>query len=270
MENLYIDRGWPRLLAATVMLMLAVGPAKLAAGKSKRDSGGRAFVQTGEATWYGKQFHGQRTASGETFNTYDLTAAHRTLPFGTMVKVTNLENGKSVIVRINDRGPFVRGRIIDLSYAAAREIGLHKSGAARVRLEALDENYYRELAEAERLRDEYNSYDRDTVAKVIQTSNTPSFSQQGFASSYSIFKHGRRAASGETINNAQFTAAHATIPFGAIVKVINLENGREVMVRINDRCREFGDRVITLSRAAAQELGMSSRPLTKVKIEVVN
>lgn len=91
----------------------------------------------GIASWYGSEFHGRRTASGEIYNMYDYTAAHKTLPLGTYVKVINLENGKSVIVRINDRGPFKKGRIIDLSYAAAKKIGIIEKGTARVRLEII-------------------------------------------------------------------------------------------------------------------------------------
>ena len=87
-------------------------------------------VQSGRASWYGPGFHGRRTASGETFNTNALTAAHRTLPFGTKVRVVNKHTGKSVIVRINDRGPYAHGRVIDLSKASAQAIGL--SGVASV------------------------------------------------------------------------------------------------------------------------------------------
>ncbi|HOY70606.1 MAG TPA: septal ring lytic transglycosylase RlpA family protein [Methylotenera sp.] len=93
--------------------------------------------QVGVASFYAKKFHGRRTASGEIFNNNDLTAAHLTLPFGTKVKVTRLKTGKSVIVRINDRGPHVRGRIIDLSYGAAKKIGLVQAGTARVRIEVV-------------------------------------------------------------------------------------------------------------------------------------
>lgn len=82
--------------------------------------------------------HGKRTANGERFNPHGLTAAHRTLPFGTRVKVTNLKTGKSVVVRINDRGPFIRGRIIDLALGAAKVVGLHRSGVARVSLAVLN------------------------------------------------------------------------------------------------------------------------------------
>ncbi|MEC4803055.1 MAG: septal ring lytic transglycosylase RlpA family protein [Jaaginema sp. PMC 1079.18] len=93
--------------------------------------------QRGMASWYGPGFHGRRSASGERFNQNALTAAHRTLPFGTQVRVTNLNNGQSTVVRINDRGPFSRGRVIDLSAAAARKIGMMGSGVAPVQLEIL-------------------------------------------------------------------------------------------------------------------------------------
>ncbi len=114
------------------------------------------FVQEGVASWYGKKFHRKKTASGEIFNMWDKTAAHNTLPFGTHVKVENLSNQREVVVRINDRGPFVKGRIIDLSYGAAREIGLIGPGVTRVRMVALSKevgkiksgNTYRPLVEA--------------------------------------------------------------------------------------------------------------------------
>jgi rare lipoprotein A len=95
------------------------------------------FVQYGKASWYGKKFHGRSTASGEVFDMYKRTAAHKTLPMGTYVKVLNLSNKKYSVVRINDRGPFVKGRIIDLSYTAAREIGLIGPGVANVKIVAL-------------------------------------------------------------------------------------------------------------------------------------
>ncbi len=95
------------------------------------------FKISGIASWYGPGFHGNRSASGERYNQNAMTAAHRSLPFGTKVQVTNLNNGRSVIVRINDRGPFVRGRVIDLSAAAARVLGVMQSGVAPVRLEVL-------------------------------------------------------------------------------------------------------------------------------------
>ena len=99
------------------------------------DSGIAATSVVGLASYYQS---GSKTADGETFNPYGLTAAHRTLPFGTRLQVTNLHNGKSVIVRINDRGPFIRGRVIDLSLGAARAVGLTTSGVAQVRYSVLD------------------------------------------------------------------------------------------------------------------------------------
>jgi rare lipoprotein A len=94
-------------------------------------------IQTGVASWYGPGFHGRTTANRETYDMYDATAAHKTLPFGTRVLVTNLDNGKSAIVRINDRGPFVGDRIIDLSYSAAYLLDMLGPGTAMVRLEIL-------------------------------------------------------------------------------------------------------------------------------------
>jgi rare lipoprotein A len=94
-------------------------------------------VEDGIASWYGPQFHGKKTSSGEVFNMNDMTAAHKTLPLGTYVRVTRLDNGRWIIVRVNDRGPFVGDRIIDLSRRAAEELGMLPHGTARVRIEAL-------------------------------------------------------------------------------------------------------------------------------------
>lgn len=94
-------------------------------------------IQIGMASWYGIEEHKNRAASGETFDKNELTAAHKTLPMDTIVRVTNLENGRDVIVRINDRGPFVKGRIIDLSYAAAREVDMLGPGIAKVKVEVI-------------------------------------------------------------------------------------------------------------------------------------
>ncbi len=93
--------------------------------------------QAGLASWYGPGFHGRRTASGAAYTGTALTAAHRSLPFGTLVRVTNLENGRRVLVVIDDRGPFIRGRIIDLSVAAARRLGMVRDGVVPVRLKVL-------------------------------------------------------------------------------------------------------------------------------------
>ncbi|MCF8079247.1 MAG: septal ring lytic transglycosylase RlpA family protein [Desulfobacterales bacterium] len=95
------------------------------------------FSQRGLASWYGKDFHGRKTSNGEVYNMYALTAAHKTLPLGTWVRVRNLQNGRSLDVRINDRGPFVRGRVIDLSYTAASRLGVVGPGTAPVEIVAL-------------------------------------------------------------------------------------------------------------------------------------
>jgi rare lipoprotein A (peptidoglycan hydrolase) len=111
-------------------------------GKLKRShalshsSGARSSMR-GVASWYGNQFHNRQTASGVRFDTHAMMAAHRTLPFGTKVRVTNLKNDKSCIVEITDRGPFSKGRIIDLSYAAAEEIGMTETGVANVEIEVM-------------------------------------------------------------------------------------------------------------------------------------
>lgn len=96
-------------------------------------------VMTGKASWYGKDFHNKKTASGVKYDMHTFTAAHRTLPLGTVVKVTDQDNGKSVMVTINDRGPFVKGRIIDLSYAAAKKLDLEDRGVSRVALEVVSD-----------------------------------------------------------------------------------------------------------------------------------
>ncbi|HKW74216.1 MAG TPA: septal ring lytic transglycosylase RlpA family protein [Terriglobales bacterium] len=111
-------------------LKVAQSNPRLVSGKTRS----KKPYQVGTASWYGKQFHGRTTASGEDFDMFELTAAHRRLPLGTYVKVTNLRNGKWVIVRVNDRGPYVGNRIMDLSYSAARMLNF-RDGVERVRLD---------------------------------------------------------------------------------------------------------------------------------------
>lgn len=127
------------ILAAAVFLAANVGAAPVPnhpVPQAKRTKHARPY-QVGNASWYGKKFHGRTTASGEDFDMFELTAAHRQLPLGTYVRVTDLRNGKSVIVRINDRGPFIKGRIMDLSYGAARMLDFH-AGVEKVRLDIVE------------------------------------------------------------------------------------------------------------------------------------
>jgi rare lipoprotein A len=119
------SRLWPILCPLVMAIVSGCGSA------SKKE--------VGMASWYGSRHHGKQTASGQPFNQYALTAAHPKLPFGTQVRVTNLSNGKEVIVRINDRGPYKGGRIIDLSRAAARRLDMEVDGISRVRIEVLSE-----------------------------------------------------------------------------------------------------------------------------------
>ena len=123
------------LQASTTTAPAVVPPPVVAAPKPPK----RLVVSTstGEASWYGPGFFGNRTANGEVFKPGTMTAAHRTLPFGTQVKVTNLRNGRETIVRINDRGPFSGQRVIDIAHGAAHHLGLVSSGIAQVRLEVL-------------------------------------------------------------------------------------------------------------------------------------
>src|SRR5262245_49722597 len=121
-------------LALAIAAVLASGCSLLRREAPSPSPGG----QVGLASWYGGSLNGRRTASGERFDQEALTCAHRSLPIGTRVRVTNLENGRSVVVTVTDRGPFVRGRIIDLSRGAARRLGLLHAGTARVRVEPIE------------------------------------------------------------------------------------------------------------------------------------
>ena len=126
-------------LHATALAVAAFATAcATAPGPAPMSSVSRGWVEEGEASWYGPGFDGNRTASGEIYDMEAMTAAHRELPFGSWVRVRNLDNGLETRVRINDRGPFARGRILDLSRAAARELEMIGSGTARVRLEVIE------------------------------------------------------------------------------------------------------------------------------------
>lgn len=130
MSRLLIWRKLAPLVSVLLLVILLVGCGCLSAAAPRK---GRP--QVGMASWYGKKYHGRPTSSGEIFDMYKLTAAHKELLLGTRVRITNLKNRKSVIVKVNDRGPFVKGRIIDLSYGAAKKIGMVEDGVARVRIE---------------------------------------------------------------------------------------------------------------------------------------
>jgi rare lipoprotein A len=128
----------------------------------------KGFTERGIASWYGSKFHGRATASGEKYNMYDMTAAHKNLPIPVFVRVKNLDNGRELIVKVNDRGPFIEGRIIDLSFAAARKLGVYDSGTANVEIEALSEAY------------------RKSATPATQVVNSPSLAQPAKVESASV------------------------------------------------------------------------------------
>lgn len=172
----------------------AAAPATVAGAKRATDTadrpvggqpGASAYIEEGNASWYGAPFHGRRASNGEIYDMNKMTAAHRTMAFGTMVKVTNLANGKSAVVRITDRGPFVDNRIIDLSMAAAKEIESIGPGVVPVRLEVISGSdpfggfftvqvgAFKERDNAERLRARLNeSYPPSTIQQVALDEGT--------------------------------------------------------------------------------------------------
>jgi len=157
------------------------------------------YRETGIASWYGPKFHGNLTANGEVFNQYQVSAAHRTLPIPSMVRVTNLENGRSIAVRVNDRGPFKNGRIIDLSTRAAQLLGFHRQGTAKVLVEILDLES-RQLASV--------AQSRDAAATAPEA--VPVVAVQQVPLNGSV--NGRRAAIPKPAPAAAATAANARPP----------------------------------------------------------
>jgi rare lipoprotein A len=126
-----------RPLARVVLVGLGLALTSCATTRPMRVEAPPKTPEVGVASYYSGRWHGRRTASGERFDMHEMTAAHRTLPFGTRVRVTNLANGHEAVVRINDRGPWKKKRVIDVSYAAARKLGMIGSGTARVRVDVL-------------------------------------------------------------------------------------------------------------------------------------
>ncbi len=132
----FLGRVWVTLALAVISTNSSFGDGL--AGRTDTSIQKLSIPETGIASYYGEKYHGRQTASGEVFNMNELTAAHPKLAFGTRVRVTHLANDLSVIVRINDRGPFVKGRVVDLSQAAAKELQMVQSGLAEVRLEIIE------------------------------------------------------------------------------------------------------------------------------------
>ena len=198
-------------------------PANLTAG---------AYVESGIASIYTDSI----TANGEDANDNALTAAHRTLPFGTRVRVTNRINGMSVVVRINDRGPFIAGRVVDLTPAGARAPGFAELVPVGISLAPVA------------------AVPRDAALRGLPANLTAgAYVESGIASIYTD----SITANGEDANGNALTAAHRTLPFGTRVRVTNRINGMSVVVRINDRGPFIAGRVIDLTPAGARALSFS-------------
>lgn len=190
------------------------------------------LVETGTATWISDSFQGQVTASGEKYDNKSLVAAHYMLPFGTLVKVTNLENNKFVVVKINDRKPYSETNIIVVSWEAARQLDMVEKGKVQVKIEVLSGQY-------------------------------------GIASWYGHPFHGRLTANGEIYDMGKLTAAHKELPFNTKVRVTNLSNGKSVVVRINDRGPFVKGRIIDLSKKAARMIDMVDAGISMVELSIL-
>lgn len=178
------------------------------------------FQQRGLASWYGKKFHGNKTSNGETYDMYKISAAHKTLPFDTYVRVHNLANGKELDVRINDRGPFVRGRIIDLSYEAAKKLGIVGPGTALVEIAAL------------------GTVVKPKVKNAAETSYTPvDYHKGNFTFQVGAFLERQNAEKLKTKLDQKYKNAH----------IATFDNGSETFYRV--RVGKFS----TLAQAEKQE-----------------
>lgn len=189
-----------------------------------------------EATWISRALHGSITASGEPHNVNELTAAHSTLPLGSYIRVTNLENDRNVVVRINDRKSKKQRRIIAISWRAARTLGMLDDGCVPVKLDIV------------------SGYSKPIT---------------GTATWISKKYHGMNTANGERYANYKLTAAHAQLPFGTYVRVTNQANSKSVIVRINDRKSKSEKSVIAISWRAAQMIGMLDTGTAEVEMAEV-
>ena len=169
----------------------------------------------GYASWYGADFHAKKTSNGETYNMHAHTAAHKTFPMNTVVKVLNVENGKSTIVRINDRGPFVEGRIIDLSNAAAEDIDMVKVGTAKVRLEIIG---FGGVINKDNKQEAQNVQSDDVLSNEFKVDNTPkSVSGGAFAIQVGAFRH----KEGAQVTQERFS--HIP-PYQSVIQEFELDN----------------------------------------------
>jgi rare lipoprotein A len=190
----------------------------------------RGFKQAGYASWYGTKFHGRNTSNGEKYDMYAMTAAHKTLPIPCYVRVTRQDNGKSIVVRVNDRGPFVDGRIIDLSYAAATKLGITLTGTAKVHIEAIDVGKHRNknLRRTAPLANETST--RDSVYRAAPTSAS--------ATSFEPAS-GQAPAAAPPPKKPASAPLHAQLPRGYFVQVAAFRSFDSSLITLK-RYRDLG------------------------------
>ena len=246
----------------------------------------------GMASFYGDKFHGRPTSTGETFDKTGFTAASLDLDWGTVVEVTNLANGKTVQVRVNDCGPHAKGRIIDLTRAAAEELDFIKDGEAKVRLRVIQPSTSgptcKRGAWAKGLKAQGKSIPPPpapwdpTQTMAIEPANpvvpgptasprnpVPTGSIQGLASFYADRFQGRPTSTGEVYDRNKFTAASKAFPYGTLLEVTNLVSGAKTEVRVNDCGPHSADRILDLSRVAAERIGLVQAGTGMVTLRVL-
>ncbi len=210
------------------------------------------YITEGTASWYGRKFHGQRTSSGEPYDMYGMTAAHKHLPLPTYAKVENLRNGKEVIVKINDRGPFVKDRILDLSYAAAKKLGIHATGTGKVRITAIDPvAWHKQQKEHTRLASKSkNAGKKSTKATQVATKSTTSKpTQVASAKSATVKPTQAASAKATTAKPTQVAAAKATTKSTSAAKT-----SKQIYIQLGafsqkTNAQKLADKATTLTQA---------------------
>ena len=246
----------------------------------------------GMASFYGDKFDGRPTSTGETFRKAGYSAASLDMPWGTILEVTNLSNGKTTQVRVNDCGPHAKGRIIDLSRGAAEDLDMIKGGEAKVRLRVIKAStsgptchrgaWAKQLkARGEKIPPPPPPWDPTqtlAIAPVNEVVPGPSSSprlpipegdQQGMASFYADRFQGRPTSTGEVYDHAKFTAASKAFAYGTRLEVTNVVNGAKTIVTVNDCGPHSPDRILDLSRAAAGQIGILKAGTAMVSIKIL-
>lgn len=237
----------------------------------------------GVATFYADRFDGRLTSTGEVFLHKGYTAASKQLPWGTIVEVTNVANGRSVQVRVNDCGPFLKGRLIDLTKAAATDLDFIKEGEANVRLRIIRSSdsgpTCNRGAWAKKLRKAAIPIPPPPPAwtpgstnggSTVVTTPLPSGTVEGMASYYADRLNGRSTSTGETYDLTKFTAASKMYPYNSILEVTNVVSGAKTRVRVNDCGPNYPDRILDLSRAAAKQAGILEAGVARVHVRLVS